>query len=53
MLFENELKKLQTLDSSYFQGKSYFIDSDGTQNYLVFQSINRYSKRIIGVSNGE
>ena len=39
----NELKKLKTFDSSYFRGKSRF-DEDGAQNYLVFQSINRYFK---------
>ena len=38
---ENELKKLKTLDLSYFIGKSHF-EEDGTQNYLVFQPINRY-----------
>ena len=31
------IKKLQTFDSSYFQDKSHFVDSDGTQNYFVFQ----------------
>ena len=36
LLVKNELKKLQTFDSSYFQGKSDF-ENDGTQNYLVFQ----------------
>ena len=40
---ENELKKLKTLDLSYFIGKSHF-EEDGTQNYLVFQPINRYFK---------
>ena len=43
---ENELKKLKTFDWSYFRGKSHF-EEDGTQNYLVFQPINRYFK-IIG-----
>ena len=38
---ENELKKLKTFDSSYFRVKSHF-EEDGTQNYLVFQPINRY-----------
>ena len=38
---QNELKKLKTFDSSYFRGKSHF-EEDGTQNYLVFQPINRY-----------
>ena len=46
-------KKLQTFDSSYFRGKSYFVDNNGTQNYLIFQPIDRYFKRIIGVGSGE
>ena len=41
LLVENELKKLKTFDSSYFIGKSHF-EEYGTQNYLVFQPINRY-----------
>ena len=45
VLVENELKRLKTFDSSYFIGKSHFED-DGTQNYLVFQPINRYFKVI-------
>ena len=45
MLVENELKKLQKSDSAYFRGKSHF-EEDGTQNYLVFQPIHRYLKRI-------
>ena len=40
---ENELKKLKTFDSSYFIGKSHF-EENGTQNYLVFQPINKYFK---------
>ena len=43
--FENELKKLKTFDSSYFIGKSHF-EEDGTQNYLVFQPLNKYFKII-------
>ena len=43
VLVENELKKLKTFDSSYFIGKNFF-EEDGTQNYLVFQPINRYFK---------
>ena len=42
---ENELKKLKAFDSSYFIGKSHF-EEGGTQNYLVFQPINRYFKLI-------
>ena len=44
-LKENDLKKLKTLDSSYFRVKSYF-EEDGTQNYLVFQPVQRYFKVI-------
>ena len=39
---ENQLKKLKTFHSGFFIGKSYFVDNDGTENYLVFQSIHRY-----------
>ena len=45
MLVENELNKLKTFDSSYFIGKSNF-EEDGTQNYLVFQPLNKYIKVI-------
>ena len=45
LLSENELKKLKTFDSSYFIGKSHF-EEDGTQNYLVFQPLNKYSRVI-------
>ena len=41
LLVENELNKLKTFDSSYFIGKSHF-EEDGTQNYIVFQSLNKY-----------
>ena len=43
---ENNIKKLQTFDSSYFKGKSHF-EEDGVQNYLVFQPMARYFKMII------
>ena len=42
---ENELKKLKTFGASYFIGKSHF-EEDGTQNYLVFQPLNKYFKII-------
>ena len=45
LLFENEFNKLKTFDSSYFIGKSHF-EKDGTQNYLVFQLLNKYFKVI-------
>ena len=44
LLGKNELNKLKTFDSSYFIGKSHF--EDGTQNYLLFQPINKYFKVI-------
>ena len=37
---------LQAFDSSYFQGKNHFQD-DGTENYLVFQLIYRFLKKLI------
>ena len=43
LLVKNELNKLKSFDSSYFIGKSDF-EEDGTQNYLVFQPINKYCK---------
>ena len=45
LLVKNELNKLKTFDSSYFIDKSHF-EEDGTQNYLVFQPINKYFKVI-------
>ena len=40
---ENNVKKLETFDFSYFRGTKYF-DENGTQNYLIFQPIFRYFK---------
>ena len=40
---ENKFKKLPEFDLSYFSGKSHEY---GTQNYLVFQPINKYFKVI-------
>ena len=45
------MNKLKTFDSSYFIGKSHF-EEDGTQNYLVFQPMCIYFKRIDGAGNG-
>ena len=47
LLVENELKNLQTFDSIYLRGKSHF-EEDDTQNYLVFQPMQRYFKRVSG-----
>ena len=44
-LVENKFKKLKTIDSSYFRGKSHF-EEDRAQKYLVFQPRNRYFKVI-------
>ena len=52
LLAENELKKLNAFDLSYSRGKNYFEDS-GTLTYLVFEPIDKYFKRIIGVGNGK
>ena len=49
LLVENELKKLQNFDTTYFSGKSHF--EGDTQNYLVFQPIYRYFRRIISVGS--
>ena len=51
LLVKNELKKIKTIDSSYFRGKSHF-EEDGAQNYLVFQPMFRYFTIIAGVANG-
>ena len=48
---KNELIKLQKFDAAYFRGQSHF-EEDGTQNYLVFQPIYRYFRRIIGTGSG-
>ena len=44
------VKNLKTFDLSYFRGKSHF-EENGTQNYLVFQPIQKYFKRIVNVGN--
>ena len=44
------MEKLKAFDSSYFIGKSHF-EEDGAEDYLVFQPIERYFKRIAGVGN--
>ena len=52
LLVENELKKLKTFDSGYFRVKNHF-EEDVMQNYLVFQPMYRYFKRIAGVGAGD
>ena len=51
MLVENELKKPTTFDSSYFIGKSHF-EEDDAQNYLVFQPMYIFFKRVVGAGTG-
>ena len=41
MLIENEFKKLNTFDLSYFHGKDHF-EEDGTQNWFVSQPMGKY-----------
>ena len=48
MLVQNELKKLKPFHLSYFKDKGHF-EEDGLQNYLVFQPMYRYFKRVAGV----
>ena len=50
LLIENKFKELKTFDSIYYRGKSHF-EEDDTQNYLVFQPIQRYFKRVAGAGN--
>ena len=52
VIFENKLRKPQTLESSYFRDKRHF-ELDVAQNYLIFQTMYRYFKKISGVANGE
>lgn len=40
---KEKVKKLETFDLSFFIGKSYFTE-DGSQNYLIFQSIYKLQK---------
>ena len=46
------MKKLQTFDSICFRGKSQFKE-DGAQNYLLFQPMCRYLKKVSGVGSSE
>ena len=51
LLVGNQLKKLKTFYSGYFIGKSHY-EEDGTPNSLVFQPMQRYFKRVVGVGTG-
>ena len=45
LLLDNELKKLKTFNTDYFEGRNYFEGGDGTQNMLVFQVKDEYFAR--------
>ena len=49
MIAENELKKLKTFYSVYVGSR---FEEDGTRNYLVFQSMYIFFKRVSGVGSG-
>ena len=42
---QDEIVKLQAFDSSHFRVKIHF-EYDGRQNYLVFQPLYRYFKKL-------
>ena len=46
---EDTIKDLER-DASYFSGKRFF-DHDGYQNYLVFQLLYEYLKRVVFTNN--
>ena len=50
LLVENQLKKLQKFDSSYFTGRNRF-EEGGVQNYLVFQPMYKYFLKIGGTES--
>ena len=43
-----EIKKLQTFDSSLFIGQSYF-GNDGSQNFLIIQQISKSLTKFAGI----
>ena len=43
---------MKTFDLSYFKIKGHFLE-DGTQNYLAFQPVYKYFKRVAGVGSGK
>ena len=51
LLVEIEPKKLKTFDSGYFRREIHF-EEDGRQNYLVFQPMYRYLKKVSCVGTG-
>ena len=53
MLVENELKKLETFDSSYLFGKNYFEGNDGAQKTLAFQVGEKHFKNNSGSNSSK
>ena len=45
LIVKNESNKLKTFDTSYYNGKSYFEESE-KPNYLIFLPLNKYFKLI-------
>ena len=45
LLVKSELNNLETFDLIYFWGQNHFQD-DGTQNYLVYQTVSKYFKTV-------
>ena len=43
---QDKITKLEAFDSGYFRGKNHFED-DGTQNYLIFQPIDRHFLKML------
>ena len=52
LLVENELNKLKTFDTDYFEGGNYFEGDDGAQNTLVFQVKSIYFRRKVNIGSG-
>ena len=46
----DKIAKLQAFDSSYFRDRNDFED-DATQNYLIFQPMYKYFKKIGNTDN--
>ena len=45
---QDKITKLEAFDSSYFRGQSHFEDN-GSQNYLVFQPMDRYFENFVHI----
>ena len=43
-MVKDNIKKLHIHDLSYFNGRKYFNELDGKQNYLLFLPMRKYFK---------